>query len=141
MTDERPPDGGHEDPLLRTVAEYWGDIQREADPRQLERLSGLLDGTAEADPGVARAKLTDLLLDVLPPHHPLVEWLLTAPLYASGGKQGPDAVTIGEGHLAGSVLLAADTVPVTIYLTDEQYHEQVESAVEALLVTAGRARG
>ena len=28
-------------------------------------------------------------------------------------------------------------MPVTIYLTDEQYHEQVESAVETLLVTAG----
>ena len=140
MTDERPSGDGHEDPLLRAVAEYWGDIQRAADPQQLERLTGLLAGTAEADPGVARAELTDILLDVLPPRHPLIERLLTAPLFYGGGKTGPDAVTIGEGHRTGSAILAAGDaglVPVTIYLTDEQYHEQVESAVETLLVTAG----
>jgi hypothetical protein len=139
VTDERPPGGGHDDPLLRAVAEYWGDIQGRADPRQLERLAGLLAGTAEADPGVARVALTDILLDVLPPSHPLIEVLRSAPAYDSGRKTGPDALTIGEGHVAGSVILAegdAGTVPLTIYLTDERYHAQVESAVETLFATA-----
>jgi hypothetical protein len=139
VTDERPPGGGHDDPLRRAVAEYWDDIQSLADQRQLERLAGLLAGTAEADPGVARAELTDLLLDVLPPPHPLIAWLRTVPLYYGGGKTG-DAVTIGEGHVAGSAILAAGdagTVPVTIYLTDEEYHAKVEAAVEAFLARAG----
>ena len=136
MTDERPPGGGHDDPLRRAVAEYWDDIQSRADQQQLARLTGLLAGTAEVDPGVARAELADLLLDVLPPHHPLIAWLRTVPMYDGGGKTS-GAVTIGEGHVAGSAILAAGTVPVTIYLTDEEYHEQVESALEAFLATAG----
>ena len=142
MTDEQPPTGEHKDPLPRAVAEYWGDIQRLADPRQLERLAGLLAGTAEADPGVARAALTDILLDVLPPRHPLIEWLRSVPMYDGGQKTGPDAVRIGEDHFAGTVILSeggggTGIVPVTIYLTDEHYHAQVESAVETLLATAG----
>lgn len=136
MTEERQPG----DPLLRAVAEYWGDIKRLADPKQFELLVGLLAGTAEADPGVARVALTDILLDVLPPSHPLIEVLRSVPAYGSGRKLGPEAVSIGEGHFAGTVILAAGdtgTVPVTIYLTDEHYHEQVEAAVEAVLATAG----
>lgn len=140
MTEERPPGGGYDDPLLRVVAEYWDDIQRLADPRQLERLAGLLAGTAEADPGVARAALTDTLLDVLPASHPLIEVLRSVPAYDSGQKMGPDAVGSGEGHIAGTVILAAGdagTVSVTIYLTDAYYHMQVEAAVETFLATAG----
>jgi hypothetical protein len=139
VTGKQPPGGGHEDPLQRVVAEYWDDIQRLADQQQLERLSGLLAGTAEADPGVARAELTDILLDVLPPRHPLIEWLRTVPMYYGPGA-GPDTVTIGAGHVAGSAILAvgdAGTVPVTIYLTDADYHAQVESAVETFLAAAG----
>jgi hypothetical protein len=140
VTDERPPGGGHDDPLLRAVAEYWDDIQRRADPRQLERLADLLAGTAEADPGVARIALSDILLRVLPPRHPLIELLRSFPAYDGGRKTGPGAIRIGEGHAAGAAILAASdagTVPVTIYLTDEDYHAQVESAVEAFLATAG----
>lgn len=119
MTDPRTPSGEHDDPLRRMVEQYWDDIQRLANPRQLERLAGLLAGTAEADPGVARAELTDLLLDILPPRHPLIGRLRSAPALSGGRKTG------------------LDTVPVTIYLTNEQYHAQVESAVETLLAAAG----
>lgn len=140
MTNERPPGGGHDDPLRRAVAEHWDDIRRRADPQQLERLGGLLAGTAEADPGIARIALTDILLAVLPPDHPLIELLRTFPAYDSGRTTGPDAIRIGAGHGAGAVIAADDsvkTVPVTIYLTDEGYHAQVESAVEAFLSLAG----
>jgi hypothetical protein len=119
VTDPRTPSGEHDDPLWRAVEQYWGDIQRLADPRQLERLADLIAGTAQADPGVARAELTDLLLDVLPPRHPLIERLRSAPLLSGGRKTD------------------RDTVPVTIYLTEEQHHAQVESAVETLLAAAG----
>jgi hypothetical protein len=139
MTDERPPGGGHDDPLRRAVAEHWDDIRRRADPQQLERLGGLLAGTAEADPGIARIALTDILLAVLPPDHPLIELLRTFPAYDSGRTTGPDAISIGARHGAGAAITAneARTVPVTIYLTDEDRHAQVESAVEAFLALAG----
>jgi hypothetical protein len=119
MTDPRTPGGEDDDPLRRAVEQYWDDIQRRADPRQLEQLADLLAGAAQADPGVARAALTDLLLDVLPPRHPLIERLRSATLFVGGRKTD------------------RDTVPVTIYLTDEQYHAQVVSAVETLLAAAG----
>lgn len=139
MTDARPPRGEHDDPLLRAVAEYWDDIQRLADPWQLERLAGLLAGTAEADPGVARAALTDILLDVLPAGHPAIGVLRSGAMYGSDRQAGL-AVNLGEDHVAGSIILAAGdagTMAVTIYLTDEHHHAQVESAVETLLATAG----
>jgi len=140
VTDERPPGGEHDDPLLRAVAEYWNDIKRLAAPRQLERLAALLAGTAEADPGVARAALTDSLLDILPPGHPVIQVLRSRPAYASGQKTGQAAVKLGEDHGAGSVIFFtgdAGTVPVTIYLTDERHQAQVESAVETFLATMG----
>jgi hypothetical protein len=139
VTEERPPGGEHDDPLLRAVAEYWDDIRRLADPRQAERLAGLLAGTAEADPGVARAALTDTLLDVLPPDHPVIGVLRSAPMYDSGRKTGPVVLTLGGDHVAGAIVLAAEAghVPVTIYLTDEHHHAQVEFAVETVLATLG----
>jgi hypothetical protein len=140
VTDERPPGGEPSDPLRRTVGQYWEDIQRLADPAQLERLTGLLAGTAEADPGVARAALIRILFRVLPPGHPAIRVLRSQSAYDSGGKTGPAAVAIGADHIAASGVLAAGragTVPVTIYLTDEEYHAKVESAVEAFLTRAG----
>lgn len=140
MTDARPPGGEHDDPLLRVVAEYWDETQRLADPRQLERLAGLRAGTAEADPSVARAALTDELLDLLPPGHPLARLLRSGVLYGSGRKTGSTDIRVGAGQDAASVILTAGeagTMPVTIYLTDERYHAQVEAAVETLLATAG----
>jgi hypothetical protein len=137
VTDGQPPGGEHDDPLLRAVAEYWDDIQRLADSQQLERLAGLLAGTAEADPGVARAALADALLDILPPGHPAARVLRSSAMYSSVRKIG--TVVVKLDHDAGSIIFStvdADTMPVTIYLTDEHHHAQVESAVETLLATA-----
>lgn len=140
MTDERPAGGEHDYPLRRAVEQYWDDIQRLADPRWLERLKSLLAGTAEADPGIARTELTDILFRVLPPGHPVIRVLRSSPAYSRGRKTGPAAVEIGEDQVASADVLAAGdagTMPVTIYLTDERYHARVESAVETLLATVG----
>ena len=80
MTNERPSGDGHEDPLLRAVAEYWDDIQRagrSAAARTADRAAGR--ARRKLIRASTRAELTDILLDVLPPRHPLIERLLTVP--------------------------------------------------------------
>lgn len=74
-----------EDPLLRALAEYWDEIQNLADEQQRQRLRELVAGDAEPDPLDARAQIVDVLLDVLPPRHPMVALLRTGILYKSGG--------------------------------------------------------
>jgi len=74
-----------EDPLLRALAEYWDEIQDLADEQQRERLRELVAGDAEPDPLDARAQLADVLLDVLPPEHPVVALLRPGIMYKSGG--------------------------------------------------------
>jgi hypothetical protein len=83
-----------EDPLLRALAEYWDDIQALADEQQRRLLHDLVAGMAEPDPFDARAALGDLLLDVLPPGHPMVE-RLRGVMFDPGGQESP-AAGIGE---------------------------------------------
>jgi hypothetical protein len=69
---------------LRAVAEYWDDIIRLADEEQRARLRALVAGTAEPDPVEARAALADLLLDVLPPDHPIIRVMQTVVMFSAG---------------------------------------------------------
>ena len=78
MTDPEQPG----DPVLRAVAAYWDDIQRQADPGQRERLAALVAGPAEPDADEARAALADELLDILPPDHPVSQLLRVTPMYS-----------------------------------------------------------
>jgi hypothetical protein len=77
-----------DDPFLRALAEHWDDVMRLADEEQRELLRGLVAGDVEPDPVDARAALADVLLDVLPPDHPLVEVLRTGTMLA--GTPGDD---------------------------------------------------
>lgn len=138
MTDAQPPGGEHDDPLRRVVAQYWDDIQRRADPGQLQRLTDLLVGAAVADPGAARAALADELLDLLPSGHPVIRKLRSGTAFSGGRKTG--AATLQLSRRIESIVRArtdASLIPVTVYLADESGHAQVEAAVEALLATAG----
>lgn len=116
MTDARPPGEQPEDRLLREMARYWEDIERLADPGQPDRIRALMADMDGPDAPEARAALTDVLLDLLPQDHPLARSLRTGTMF-----RGP----------------VTETLPVTIYLSDERIHEQVEAAVEALLASAG----
>ena len=78
------------DPLLSALAEYWDDIQRLADDQQRQILAEIVAGTADPDPVNARAAAADLLLDVLPPDHPMVEMLRGGGMLDAGG----DAATL-----------------------------------------------
>lgn len=127
------------DPLLRAIAEHWDDIARLADPGQRQLLADLVAGRTELDPDEARAELTDVLLDFLPPDHPVSEILRSETMYSVV----PDPsvrLTIDMGLHTNSVetwVGDAGTMPVTIYLSDEATHAEVEQAVEELLATAG----
>lgn len=116
MTDDRPPGEQPEDRLLREMARYWEDVERLAAPGQLDRIRTLVADMDGPDAPEARAELTDVLLDLLPQDHPLARSLRTGTMF-----RGP----------------VTETVPVTIYLSDERIHEQVEAAVEELLASAG----
>ena len=74
-----------EDPLLRVLAEHWDEIQDLADEQQRQLLRELVSGDAEPDPLDARAQLVDLLLDVLPPGHPIAALLPPGVMYQPGG--------------------------------------------------------
>jgi hypothetical protein len=78
------------DPVLRALAEYWDDVLRLADDEQRERLRALVAG-AEPDPLDARASLADLLLDLLPPDHPMVEVLRTGTMFDPGSHENVSA--------------------------------------------------
>jgi hypothetical protein len=127
------PDFESDDPLLRAIAEHWNDIQRLADPRQRQLLADLTEGRTELDPDVARAELADELLDILPPDHPLSRILQSGTMYDAG--TGSAGLTVSD---AGSIATwLSGTVPVTIYLSDEASHAEVERAVEELLMAVG----
>lgn len=76
-----------EDPVLRALAEYWNDVLDLTDDEQRQRLQALVAGTAEPDPLDARAALADLLLDLLPPDHPMVEVLRTGTMFDPGDHE------------------------------------------------------
>lgn len=80
------------DPVLRALAEYWDDVLALADDDQRQRLGALVAGIAEPDPLDAHAALTDLLLDLLPPNHPMVEVLRTGTMFDPGGHQNLSGV-------------------------------------------------
>ena len=139
MTDARLPAGERDDPLLGAVAEHWDEIQGLAGQQQRERLLGLVAATTEPDAAEARAALADELLDLLPPEHPVIRVLRAGTMY-SRAEPGPMAREPVLDQRIQSLLLPlgyADTMPVTVYLADEQIHAQVEEAVEALLATVG----
>jgi hypothetical protein len=77
-----------EDPLLRALAQYWDEVLSLADDEQRLYLLEIVAGTADPDPVNARAALADLLLDVLPPDHPMVRLLLAGTMFRRGGD-GP----------------------------------------------------
>ena len=150
MSESRVPGGERDDPLLRAVAKHWDEIQRLADEQQRERLRGLVDGTAEPDPAEARAALAEELLDLLPPGHPVIQVLRAGVAFRRGtatGTLSSDGLGLGQpaGVLGWRTVAAVPsgtrtgegTIPVTIYLADEQIHAEVERAVERLLATAG----
>jgi len=95
-----------EDPLLRALAEYWDEIQDLADEQQRQRLRELVAGDAEPDPLDARAQLVDVLLDVLPPEHPMVALLRTGIMYKSGG--GVATAEVAESLLRLRLLVLPD---------------------------------
>ncbi len=74
-----------DDPLLSALAEYWDEVLGLADEGQRDELTGLAAGTVEPDPVDARAALQDILLDLLPPGHPLARVLGTATMFDAGG--------------------------------------------------------
>jgi hypothetical protein len=127
------------DPLLRALAEYWDDIDRLADPGQRQLLADLVAGTADPDPEEARAELADVLLDLLPPEHPVSQILRSGTMY-SPGPETFESLTVDAGQhtdRVGAWLGGAGTLPLTIYLSDGASHADVEQAVEDLLATAG----
>lgn len=141
MADPVRPGFASDDPLLRAVAEHWGDIARRADPRQRQLLADLVAGTTELDPDEARAALADELLDILPPDHPVSQILRSGVMYSPTPEPHGSVTVDVDWHtdsdrtwLAG---VGAGTVPVTIYLSDGASHARVEQAVEELLATAG----
>jgi hypothetical protein len=77
------------------LAEYWNDILELADHEQRQRLRALVTGTAESDPLDVRAALGDMLLDVLPPDHPMVEVLRTGTMF-DPGNHGNAAADVAE---------------------------------------------
>lgn len=83
MTDARPDGEGPDDPFVSAVAEHWDEILGLADDEQRERLRELVAATAELDPADARAALSDELLDLLPPDHPVIEVLRTGVMYGN----------------------------------------------------------
>jgi hypothetical protein len=139
VTDARVPDGEPNDPLSRALAEHWDEIRALADPQQRQRLADLIDGTAESDPAEARAALADELLDLLPPDHPVIRALRTRPMFSGGAGVSLRRGAWLGGRLPAGASTASDagTVPVTIYLSDAEIHDEVEGAVESLLATAG----
>jgi hypothetical protein len=86
-----------EDPLLKALAEYWDEILGLADDAQREYLGQLVAGAVDPDPVNSRAALADLLLDLLPPGHPVVP-LLSVTMYDPGGR----SAVAGEEQLARS---------------------------------------
>jgi hypothetical protein len=130
---------GSDDPLLRAIAQHWDDILRRASPSQRELLADLVAGRTDLDPDEAQAALADELLDILPPNHPVSEILRSGIMY-SAVPNAPTSVTFDAGKVSTWLAEADDgTVPVTVYLSDEASHTQVEQAVEELLATAGLA--
>jgi hypothetical protein len=128
-----------DDPLLRAVAAYWDDIERQADPGQRRRLADLVAGTTELDPDEARAELADELLDILPPDHPVSRILRSGTMYGAAPERSA-SLTVDVDRRVDSArtwLGAFSTLPVTIYLSDGAAHARVEQAVEELLATAG----
>jgi len=127
MTDPRLLSDQPEDPLLRELAGHWDEIRELAGDEQWHRLRALVAEMSESGTAQARAALADELLDLLPPDHPVIRVLRTRPMFLR-----PEAVT----RQAGAQPEVA-TMPVTIYLSDERVHEEVEEAVEEWLATAG----
>ena len=127
MTDARRPGDHQEDPLRRELARHWDDIQNRADGEQQDRLRALAADLDGPDAAEARAALADELLDLLPPDHPVIRVLRTGTMFLR-----PDAATWQAG-----TRLDTSTMPVTIYLSEERIHQQVEDAIEELLATAG----
>jgi hypothetical protein len=72
-----------------------------------------------------RAAIADELLDLLPPDHPVIRVLRVGVMYRRQVDTDTAALDLNL------------TMPVTIYMADEQIHAQVEKAVETLLATAG----
>jgi hypothetical protein len=66
-----------------------------ADESQRLRLRELVAGIAEPDPLEARMSLADLLLDLLPPDHPMVEVLRTGTMFDPGSDENSSA-ELGE---------------------------------------------
>ena len=140
MTDAQRPGGDRDDPLLRAVSDNWDEIQRLAGQQQRERLLGLINGTMQPDRAEARAALADELLDLLPPGHPVIRLLRAGVMYRRQNATGTAALNLNldrRPEAASRPASDTDTVPVTIYMADEQIHAQVEKAVEVLLATAG----
>ncbi|MGA2826283.1 MAG: CHAT domain-containing protein [Streptosporangiaceae bacterium] len=127
VPDAAPPDDLPDDPLLRALATHWADLQGLADAEQQNRLRALAADMGGPDAAEARAELADELIDLLPADHPVIAVL----------RSGTMLVKMGEATGPARMSTATGTMPVTIYLSDEQCHPQVEQAVEKLLATGG----
>src|SRR5689334_19730024 len=55
----------------------------------------------------------------------------------SGGEQMSESIWLHIAALHAGAVIDKITLPVTIYLSEEQAHDQVEAAVDDLLATAG----
>jgi hypothetical protein len=97
-----------QDPVLRAVADYWEDIRRYADPRQWQRLTDLIGGTAEPDVDETRAALADELLDILPPDHPASQLLRTGTMYSGDLLDRPEAELADELRRLSRLVFAGD---------------------------------
>lgn len=109
MTGVQSSSGESDDPLLREIARYWEEIQSLADEEQRERLREFVTGAAEDDPEEALAGLTDELIDLLPPDHPVMRLLRTRTLY-SGGSTAAATDLAGELRRLSMLVLPGDQV-------------------------------
>jgi hypothetical protein len=93
------------DPFLRALVEHWADVVDAADDDQRQRLTEILDRAAGgADPLDVKNDLEDLVFEMLPPRHPVVEIMRETTL-ATTTREAPEAAAELDTSVARLVAL------------------------------------